>query len=88
MNEIIKAMIEWITENEMTPDVYFYTVGGSNHLVLKLSKGDKRIAHDFYIPNGVLSTENWERGLCDIELNAFMKLAKRELNEADNRKGN
>lgn len=78
LNAIIMSTIEWITENDIVPEIIFYSVGGGNHLILKLSKGNNHMVHDFYIPCGVLSAENWKSGHCDIELDIFLENAKKQ----------
>lgn len=82
MNEIVEKIIQWYEENHITPDIHFYSVQGGIWLVLKLSKGKYNIANEFYIPNGVLCVENWRRGLCDKELELFLKEAKDKLEKA------
>ena len=78
LNEIIMATIEWIKENDIVPEIIFYPVCGGIHLILKLCKGGNHMSHEFYIPGGVLSVENWKRGHCDIGLDIFLENAKKQ----------
>lgn len=78
LNAIIISTIEWINENGIVPEIIFCSIGSGNHLILKLRKGNNRMAHEFYIPGGVLSAENWKRGCCDARLDIFIENAKKQ----------
>ena len=73
MNEIIRALIEWTQEYQVSPEIYFYSSGGGIWLVLKLRSNGRTIRHDFYFAGGVLSIENWDFLKNSEELKNFVK---------------
>ena len=79
MNEILRNLIKWAEENKISPEIYFYSELGGIYLVLKLHKHGKCIAHDFYVPGGVLCLQNWDRFPIEEEVNCFIEKAKEEL---------
>ena len=83
MNEIIRSLIKWTEENEMTPEIYFYCEMGGIWLKLKLYKHGKCIAHDFYVPGGILCLQNWDLFPMEDEVNCFIEEAKIKLLEKD-----
>lgn len=79
MNEILRSLIKWTEENEVVPEIYFTAECGGIWLNLKLHYHGKCIAHEFYVPGGVLCLQNWDMFPMEDEVNSFIKEAKTEL---------
>lgn len=79
MYEILKEVIKWYEENKLTPEMYFYSQQGGIWLMLKLHSHGKCIAHEFYIPGGVLCVSNFESRLMEEEVKMFIEEAKVKL---------
>ena len=86
MNEILRSLIKWTEENEVIPEIYFMAECGGIYLVLKLRYHGKCIAHEFYVPGGILCLQNWDMFPMDEGINRFIEDAKKKLKEADNDK--
>lgn len=79
MEEILRNVVKWTEENKLIPEIYFYSECGGIYLKLKLRYHGKCMAHEFYIPGGVLCLSNWDRFPMNEEINSFIEEAKREL---------
>lgn len=88
MNEIMEKLIQWCADNNYGVDISIHGSMGGLWLTLTLSHSrynkQKRkyenlhLQHAFYIPNGVLCVENWQRGRCDLDLENFLEEAKEQ----------
>lgn len=76
MNEILRALIKWTEDNQVVPEIYFTSACGCIWLCLKLSYNGKRMLHEFYVPGGVLSLQNWDMTPMEQEVNHFIDEAK------------
>lgn len=76
MNEIIRSLIQWTEENEVIPEIYFTAQFGGIWLNLKLWYHGKCIAHEFYVPRGVLCLQNWDMFPMEEEVSCFIEEAK------------
>lgn len=79
MNEIIRSLIKWTEENELVPEIYFTAECGGIWLNLKLRYHGKCVAHEFYVPGGVLCLQNWDMFPMEADVNGFIEEAKAEL---------
>jgi hypothetical protein len=79
MNEILRSLIKWTEENEVIPEIYFMAISGGIWLTLKLHYHGKCIAHEFYVPGGVLCLQNWDMFPMEEEVNQFIEEAKTAL---------
>ena len=79
MNEIIRSLIKWTEENEVVPEIYFTAECGGIWLNLKLRYHGKCVAHEFYVPGGVLCLQNWDMFPMEEDVNGFIREAKAEL---------
>lgn len=79
MNEILRSLIKWMEENEVVPEIYFTAISGGIWLNLKLHYHGKCIAHEFYVPGGVLCLQNWDMFPKEEEVNQFIEEAKTAL---------
>ena len=81
MNEIIRALIEWTAEHQVSPEIYFTSEFGGINLVLKLRSNGKTIQRRFYFAGGVLSIENWDFLNTSESLKQFVKEALTEFDK-------
>lgn len=79
MSDILRSLIKWTEENGIVPEIYFATECGGIYLILKLRYHGKSIAHEIYIPGGVLCLQNWDSSSSKEEVDCFIEIAINEL---------
>lgn len=88
INEIIEKLLDWCKENNYCASIDVVNKNGDTYLILILSYGRKEYNHVFNIKNGDISSENWKRTKCDLELIKFLKKAENRFKEVKNKQNN